>query len=348
VIGVARGVLLTGRVLDVGTGKAIPGFACVGILTGNTAIHSRPEYATPDCYDEAITDATCVFRTVVVPGRLLLMGGPRPLSPEGPDVTVKYKQQRIDPAFPQYFDNDRAGFFNTSGSVTFIQGQYCKVLTVKPGVRAVTADILLQPATGFALKLQDADGKPVRETLIAGNTTTDWLHPVVTAGDTGTVYDLDSHHPRLIVVYQPRRQLVAAVTLKGDEKPPLAITLRPLSSAQGKLLTADGKPLANAAVLIDYLDAPAAQMHRLISEMRSASGQDVTTDAAGEFTIGQLIPGRKFVVRASVKGKSYDPPKAAQETVYCAEPGKTLDLGTISLKGVTTEEEKRVTTEYTE
>jgi RNA polymerase sigma factor (sigma-70 family) len=331
-IGVAKGVLLTGRVIDVGTGKPIPGFACVGILANNTGVRARPEYASPDCYDEADTDAGGVFRTVVVPGRILLMGGPRLPGGSRTEAAVKYKQQRFDPAFPDYFNKDLNGFFHESNSLTFIQGQYCKVLTVKHGEKAVRADVLLQPAKGFALRFRDAQGKPVRETLIAGNTATDWLQPVTNLTDAGTVYDLDAHHPRRIVVYQPRRQLAATVTLKGDEKPPLTVTLLPAGRAKGKLIDADGKPLANAAVRIDYLDRPAAEMGQVISDVRAVSGPDVTTDAAGEFVVGPLLPGERFIVTASVKGTGYRPPEAARAKGYTAEAGKTTDLGTLRLR----------------
>jgi len=207
------------------------------------------------------------------------------------------------------------------------------VLTVKPGEKAVTADVLLQPATGFALKFQDADGKPVPETFIAGNTSEDWLRPVSNSTDAGTVYDLDTHHPRLVVVYQPRRQLVATVTLKGDEKAPLAVTLLPAGSAKSKLVDAEGKPLANAAVRIGYSDRPADEIQQIVAGGWYESGQEVTTNAAGEFVVGQLIPGRKFIVTASAKGKDYEPPEVAPNKGYTVESGKTADLGTIRLRG---------------
>jgi hypothetical protein len=331
-IGVAKGVLLTGRVIDVGTGKLVPGFACVGILAGNAAVKSRPEFATPDCYEDAAMDKDGTFRTVVIPGPLLLMGGPRGRTGDGADVSVKYKQQLTDPAFPEYFDKDGASFRNTSGGRTVIQGQSSKVLHVPAGAKTVTADVLLQPATGFAVKLQDPDGKPLRGTLIAGNTSRDWTLPVINATDAGTVYDLDTHHPRLIVVYQPRRQLVAAVTLKGDEKVPFVITLRPPGSAKGQLVDSEGKPLANAVVRIGYFDRPADEIQRALSGIRYESGQEVTTDAAGAFVVGQLIPGRKFIVTASAKGKTYEPPGSARAKGYTAESGKTADLGTIRLR----------------
>jgi hypothetical protein len=329
-IGVTKGVLLTGRVLNVATGKPVPGFACVGILAGNTAVRSRPEHADPDCYDEVRTDAGGVFRTVVVPGRILLMGGPR-RSGNGGDESVEYKQQRFDPAHPEYFDEELSGFRNTSGGVTMIQGQSSKVLTVKPGEKAITADVLLQPAMGFALKFQDTDGKPVRETFLAGNTSENWLRPVSNSTDTGTVYDLDAHHPRLLVAYQPRHKLVAAVTLKGDEKAPFDITLRPAGSAKGKLVDAEGKPLANAAVRITYFDRPADEIHRVIAGVWYESGKDVTTNAAGDFIVEPLIPGLRFLVGASAKGKDYEPKEIKPEKGHAVESGKTTDLGTIML-----------------
>jgi hypothetical protein len=62
-------------------------------------------------------------------------------------------------------------------------------------------------------------------------------------------------------------------------------------------------------------------------------GQRLTTNAAGEFVLEHLIPGRKFVVMGFSKGMYFKPPEAARRKGYAAESGKTIDLGTIELPG---------------
>jgi hypothetical protein len=85
------------------------------------------------------------------------------------------------------------------------------------------------------------------------------------------------------------------------------------------------------AVRVRYADRPADEVEQLLLEHRSRTGKEAVTDAAGRFTIGQLIPGRTFFLFARTKGGGVLAPKPGAETTFTATPGGVTDCGTVSL-----------------
>jgi hypothetical protein len=332
-IGVTRGVIITGRVLDDSTKKPVPGFACIGILADNEFIKSRPEFEDTDCYDFANADENGVFRTVAPPGPVLLMGGPHPGPNEGNEVYLKYQQLKPDPDYPHYFRTEPGlvGFRSPGGATTALQGQYCKVLNLKPEQTEVTVDVILKRASKFALNVQDADGKPIHGVLVAGNTSHDWMYATNCDGDVCTVYELDSQKPRLVVLYDQKRQLAGDVKLSGTEKEPLAVKLAPVAKAKGVLVHQDGKPIANAIVLLGYRDRAADEIYQVIRGGRWSSESVVETNDKGEFALDRIIPGLKFQVYARKGNKSLVPPKW-EEGGFSVKSGEMADLGKVTLK----------------
>src|SRR5262245_27118456 len=335
-IGVAKGVIIIGRVLDDSTKKPVPGFACIGILADNEFLKSRLEFDTPDCYDFANTNESGVFRTVAPPGPVLLMGGPNPGPNEGNKVYFKYEQLKPDPDYPRYFETSKTGelfgFRSPGGATTALQGQYCKVLNLKPDQTEVTADVILKPASKFTLKVQDPDGKPATEVLAAGNTARDWMYPTECEGDTCTVYGLDSAKPRLVVLYESKRQLAAGVNLKGTETEPVVVKLAPVAKVKGAMVNQDGKPIAKAIVLLNYRERPAEEIYHAIHGGRFSSETVVETNDAGEFTLDRVLPGLQFHVYARQGNTTLEPP-SWKEGGFTVKPGETTDLGKVTLKG---------------
>jgi RNA polymerase sigma factor (sigma-70 family) len=334
-IPVARGIILTGRVLDDGSGKPVPGFACVGVLFDNE-FAKRPEYASPDCYDYANTDKEGVYRTVVPPGPILLMGGPTPDGRDGEKVYLIYQQLRTDPEYPQYFAKELSGFRSPGGTTTMIQGVYCKVLKLKPEQREVTADIVLKRSSTFTLKVQDPDGKPARDIHAAGTTSRDWMHATKCEGDSCTIYDLEKAKPRVVALCDAKHNLAATVTLKGDEKEPVIVKLAPVGKVKGVLVNEAGKPIANAIVHLQYANRAADEIDRVIrGDRRTASPTRVETNADGEFNLDGVIPGEAYSVYARKNDRFLTgarKPDGMLETNFKLKPGETVDLGRIALK----------------
>jgi len=333
-IGVARGVIITGRVLDDMTRKPVPGFACIGILSDNEFIKSRPEFGSADCYDIANTDKEGVFRTVAPPGPVLLMGGPVPDGSEGNKVYMKYQQLKPDPDYPKYFRNEAEGLFGFSspdGATTALQGQYCKVLNLKSDQTEVTADVILKRASTFTVKLQDSDGKPASDVMVAGNTARDWMYAVPCEGDECTVYELDTAKPRLVVLCDPTRNLAGSITLNGTEKEPAVVKLGPVGKVKGVLVDRAGKPIAKAIVQLNYKDRAAGEIDHVIRGDRRSEDKLTETNGDGEFTMDGIVPGLTFHVYAR-RGNAALVPPDWKRGGFTAKAGETTDAGRVTLK----------------
>src|SRR5262245_55858562 len=139
-IGVGKGIILTGRLVDDQTGEPVAGNVCVGVLADNESAKARPEFDSPDCYEFANAKEDGVYRTVVPPGPILLMAGVTPTAGKGPTES-RYQQLKTDPAYPQYFDKELTGFRSPGGVTTIMQGQWCKVLKLKADQTEVTVDV---------------------------------------------------------------------------------------------------------------------------------------------------------------------------------------------------------------
>ena len=73
-------------------------------------------------------------------------------------------------------------------------------------------------------------------------------------GASYTISGIDPRRPDGIAFFHLERKLAAHVSLKGDEKEGPTIKLQPWSRIRGRILDADGKPMAAVAVRIDYYD----------------------------------------------------------------------------------------------
>ncbi|HKB04375.1 MAG TPA: sigma-70 family RNA polymerase sigma factor [Gemmataceae bacterium] len=325
----AKGVVLTGRLLDAQTGKPVPGFVHVGVLYDNESAKDRPEFDSPDCYDRASTDKDGVYRTVVPPGPVLLMAGVLSTSNKGPTESM-YRLIRTDPDHPQYFDDRLGGFRSPGNSTTVMQGQWCKVLKLNPDQAEATVDVRFERASRFEVRVRGADGKPLSGVLAAGTTALDWSLPEECKGDICIVHELEHAKPRFLAFLEPKRSLVGTLTLKGNEKEPEVVTLGPAGRVKGKLANAAGQPIANAVVQVGYAHRAAGEINRRVYGDWRFSERTVETNAAGEFAIDVVIPGEKFAVHARKKEKFLEPTDRTPR--FTVKPGEEKDLGTITMK----------------
>jgi RNA polymerase sigma factor (sigma-70 family) len=148
-IPVKKGVIVTGRVLDRATGKGVPGFVMADVLNGNRFAKAYGTFRAGAWIPIRETAADGTFRVVTTPGPVILMGGPSEPLPGG----VKYQGPVIDPDYPQYFDRRAPGYvsyYGLGGGISPCQGNFCKVLEIKPGARIVEQDIILKREAGPA------------------------------------------------------------------------------------------------------------------------------------------------------------------------------------------------------
>jgi hypothetical protein len=325
-ITVKKGVIIKGKVIDKGTGKPIRGFAMAAVLNNNPFVKDYPSFGESAWFHMPDTDANGTFRVVTLPGPVLLMGGTHDW-----ESRAKYKSPKSDPKYPQYFTKDPnfVAYYGPGGGMSPIQGNFCKVLEIKPNVAVVEHDIVLERAPAVAIRIQDADGKPLRGVWVAGSSQEDWHHPTKCADSTCSAYELAPGKERLMVFYEPTRKLAGSLTLKGDEKPPVVVKLRSAGAIKGRLLDADGKPLAGVAVNLYYRQRAAEEIHHVIHEAKQA-----VTDASGAFTLDEVIPGLKCELSLQHGKRKFErQPKPADASLQ-VKPGETHDLGGLTVSPV--------------
>jgi RNA polymerase sigma factor (sigma-70 family) len=332
----ARGVIATGRMIDQATGKGVPGEVMAAVLADNPFARDYPKIDSSAWLWEGMrpTADDGTFRVVTIPGPVILMGGPDGRPAEGGAAVTEYTYQFAvpDPRYPQYFAKKPPGyclFRGLGGSIQPVQGNFCKVLEIKPGTRVVEQDIILKRNGVVTVQVRDADGKPLAGAWAMGIALLPGERPTRCTGDTCSAYLLRTDRPWRMVFFEPKRNLAGTLTLKGDEKSPVVARLGPAGSVKGRLLGEDGKPLAGVVVDLSYRDREAAEVHAVVHKAKQ-----VVSDAAGAFVADGVIPGLKFELafhRAEQKfGRE---PKPADPTTQ-VKAGESRDLGEIRVRPV--------------
>jgi 5-hydroxyisourate hydrolase-like protein (transthyretin family) len=325
---VKKGVVITGKVIDRATGKALPGFAQASVLPDNAFARGYPTFNSSAWFASGDTGADGTFRIVTLPGAVILMGGvdPRRL-PDGEMGWYRYKAPVPDPKYPQYFRKQKGyegTFYGYGGGISPIQGSFCKVLILDPAATEVKHDVVLERASALAVKIVDATGGPLKNTWVAGVSPQDWHRPVRVATDACEAYQVHPGKPRLLVFHSETGKLFGILRLKGDETTPVVAKLGPGGSAKGRLLDEAGRPIAGAAVRLYFRERAAEEVHAHVHRARL-----VETAADGTFRIDDLVTGVKFALAFARGRRSFD---LAAKVDAATEPGKTLDLGDVKVK----------------
>jgi RNA polymerase sigma factor (sigma-70 family) len=350
---IKKGVIVTGKIIDKATGKAVAGFAQFETLVNNPFAKDYPGLRS----ERGNTAEDGTFRVVVIPGPVLLMGGYYPSLTQfehGPVVLLngdfppssanfdyiefsKYRPPIADPEHPDYFAklpisrrSGAVGYLGYAGGIGLIQGNYCKVLDIKPGTAAVHQDILLERASILEVKIQDADGRPVSGVWATDFATHTYIGPLWIERSSCPVYSLEQRRPRLLTFYEPKKKIIGWQRLQGDEKGPVVVKLGPTGAIKGRLLDTDGKPMAGALVGVMYRERSAGQIHQHIHRTKQ-----VVTDAAGSFTVDELIPELMFELLAYRGKHRWEREVKTPESAIQVKPGECHDLGAIKLKQIT-------------
>jgi hypothetical protein len=212
-------------------------------------------------------------------------------------------------------------------AVGLIQGNSCKVLDIKPGTAVVHQDIFLDLASVLEVKIQDSGGHPVVGVWATDFPTDPFIGPMEIDRAICPVYGLEMRKPRLLIFYEPKKKIIGSRKLQGGEKGPLTVRLGSMAAIKGRLLDADGKPLAGVVVTAVYRESEAEKMHQLIH-----AGKQVATDAAGAFALDELIPHLKFDLSLHHGKRRFERQTKAEEAIIQVEPAECRDLGDIHAK----------------
>jgi RNA polymerase sigma factor (sigma-70 family) len=326
-IAVKKGVIITGKMLDGATGKAVRGHAMAAVLNNNPFVKDYPDFSSSAWFPMQPTGADGAFRVVAIPGPVLLMGGPNDFMTQ-----CKFKPPAPDPKYPQYFDTripNFVSYYNHDGSISPIQGNFGKVLEIKPDAKIVEQDIRLERASALPVQIQDDEGKPLPGVWVAGSSPQDWYPAMQCKEADCSAYQIDPKKPRTMIFFHPARKLAGVVTLKGDEKPPVVVKLGQAGAIVGRLLDADGKPLASVVVDPHYRQRATSEIHNVVHHAKQ-----IVTDANGAFALDDLVPEQKFELSFHHGKRKFEHATKPAEAAIQVKSGERRDVGAIKLQQV--------------
>jgi hypothetical protein len=172
------------------------------------------------------------------------------------------------------------------------------------------------------IKIEDADGKPLTGTTVAG-VTASWPITFAIKEATCTIFALDPKKPRRVVFFHAERNLAGTLTVRGDEQEPPVVRLGRTGSAIGRILDRDGQPITGADNQLSSPDRIASELYRQLRQRQ----QPIRTDKDGHFRIEGIVPEVKFTL-GIVRGRTsfVGEPRIGVKQV---KSGETLDLGNI-------------------
>ncbi len=321
---VARGVLVSGRVLDRATGKGVKsGIRFVPLPSNKFA--GKPGYDSYK-YEGLMNDvgADGRFQLAVMPGPgvLMVQAGVESETANGGLKLNPYKQAEFDA-------KDRERLNKIAGSdddryFTAIQNAV-KVLDLAANAGTAKYDLFVERGQTRTIKIEDAEGKPLTRTTVAG-VTASWPITFPIKDATCTIFALDPKKPRRVLFFHAERNLAGSLTLRGDEKEPSVIRLGRAGTAIGRILDRDGQPITGANIDLSSPDGSASELYRQVRQ----SQQAVRTDKDGRFRVEGIVPEVKFTL-GIMQGRTFfvGEPRISVRQV---KPGETLDLGDIRVK----------------
>ncbi len=227
------------------------------------------------------------------------------------------------------------GYYGLDNSFGLVHGCWCKVIDAKKGDAAINVDIELEPATRMTVRVVDAEGKPVKGAAATGITHIDYENaPPNPDTDALTVYNVESEKERLVAVAHAKRKLVGTLSVKAADKEPV-VKLGPGGRVTGRVVGADGKPIAGVTVDLHYARREVIEVSQVLDGEEGRIGSNrprqAVTGADGAFRFDTLFPGYEFRLTFQKGKKRYGPDyqKVAKHTV--AKHGEERKLGDVTI-----------------
>jgi hypothetical protein len=153
--------------------------------------------------------------------------------------------------------------------------------------------ITLDPGLTVKVRLVDPDGKPVSGASVGGQSTWSLWTPNQKPEVELTEYNPD--RPRSVLFLHPEKGIGKLVEPTKGDVGPWDVKLEPTGSVTGRLVTADGKPVANAVLQVHY------RLPGHDAWTPSFAHDEARTDDQGRFRLANLVGGLKYSVLYSAQ-----------------------------------------------
>ncbi|HWB13652.1 MAG TPA: M56 family metallopeptidase [Pirellulales bacterium] len=210
------------------------------------------------------------------------------------------------------------GFVEVSAGVqslsSIIISNYNHVELINPGEDEASLSRDVKFALGRTLKAKvvGPDGQPASGAKVQGIGNSVFQVDDLD-GSEFTIAGLNPRMERRLIVQLPDKRLGAYRLVRGDEEGPIEVRLQPCGSLVGRLVDADGEPVAKTMIGV-------GRPRRLPAEFTP------TTDAEGRFRVDGLVPGVEYEVGLQRRNS---PLMRLKEATLM--PGEVRDLGDVKV-----------------
>ena len=186
-------------------------------------------------------------------------------------------------------------------------------------------DLVLDAGQTLGGEIRDPAGRSLSGTEASGLTEHGYWIPLDGSRFRVTAYRVD--HPRTLLFFHRERKLAGGLVLKGRQSSPLDIQLRPWGTLTGRLVGADGKPLASGLVLNAVYRPSVPSGHGTFRE------RHYQVDKSGRFLIEGLAPGIPYDVWIMPEPGNVRSVGLLRSNVKVAA-GENKDLGDLALSQI--------------
>ncbi len=144
-----------------------------------------------------------------------------------------------------------------------------------------------------------------------------------------TVRGLETDRARLVQFVHEQRQLAGFVVIRPGDNAPLTVKLAPAGTLTGRLVTRQGRPLADLEVVGLSDDPPLRPAGPKQSPPAGSFPRRVRSGKDGRFRIEGLAPGMKYSLTVVQAPYRLDPSIVEAPTI---EAGEMKDLGDVRIR----------------
>jgi protocatechuate 3,4-dioxygenase beta subunit len=282
----SSGIVVRGKVKGKGPAKK-PAVAIVEYHPLFPNPHARKIAPFDKPTSQAVVGSDGSYSLVVLPGPGVLCVSAAPRNAYTMGLVTRKELAALFKDDKRRDDEDHLSIASgAQGQSGILQERYNAFALINPGEKetALTCDLELRAARELEGTVVGSDGKTLAGITVLG------LHgslegPSTLEGASFLVKRLSPGRARKIIFRYREKNLAALVTLRGDEKAPLAVRLGPCGSVTGRLVEKNSKVASGVQV----------RLGRVGWVPGEGSAQ---TDRDGRFRIEGLVAGERYYVQA--------------------------------------------------
>ncbi len=307
----AKGVWITGRVIDDATGTGLNGqnIEYHAFRDNTDLVRDLKDGLRPRFDDNTRTNPDGTFRIRGYPGRGIVTGGGGHGYLEGVGVEKIAGLNR---------DNVFEVFYDPRGFSPYIRNTTIEV-NIPEAAETFACEIRLKKGASRVVRVVGPDGRP-RDQIEASGLQNQIENPMSqVAGSSFSVTNLRPGERRRVVARSVPEKLMGLATVEAQGDGPVTLQLRPWANVKGRLVDDHGHPRSRGLeIQLDDGDLP---IHTLNG--RGYNNPNFTIDADGRFHLDGLVPGAKY--RLQVREGSLTILGDVTREI-ALEPGETRDL----------------------